>query len=95
MAIDFTFTPEVEEVRLRVRNFMLTEVSPRMEQANAAGGERAEMIKAIGELRPRARELGLWMPHMPADWGGMELPATALAATAWPAGAGWLSRGTR
>ncbi|MCZ6830976.1 MAG: acyl-CoA dehydrogenase family protein [Gammaproteobacteria bacterium] len=80
MAIDFSFTPEVDEVRLRVRDFIHSEIAPRMEQADAAGGGRTEMIKAIGELRPRARELGLWLPHMPADWGGMGLPATALAA---------------
>ena len=29
MAIDFSFTPEVEEVRLRVRDFMKTVVKPR------------------------------------------------------------------
>lgn len=80
MAIDFTFSPEVDEVRFRVREFMLSVVKPRMEEVDAAGGGRDEYIKAIGELRPKAREQGLWLPHMPAEWGGMGLGATALAA---------------
>lgn len=80
MTIDFTFSPEVDEVRIKVRDFMQSEVKPRMEAVEAAGGSRSELIKAIAELRPRAQELGLWMPHMPADWGGMGLTATALAA---------------
>ncbi len=80
MAIDFTFSPEVDEVRLRVREFMHGTVQPRMDAVEAAGGGRDELIKAIGELRPKAYEMGLWLPHMPAEWGGMGLSATALAA---------------
>jgi acyl-CoA dehydrogenase len=51
-----------------------------MEQADAAGGGREEMIKAITELRPVAYEKGYWLPHMPEEWGGMGLGPTALAA---------------
>jgi acyl-CoA dehydrogenase len=80
VAIDFTFSPEVDEVRLRVREFMHGTVQPRMDAVEAAGGGRDELIKAIGELRPKAYEMGLWLPHMPAEWGGMGLSATALAA---------------
>jgi len=80
MAIDFSFEPEVEAVRLQIREFMQTVVAPRMAQAEAAGGGRGEMIKAIAELRPLAREKGFWLPHMPVEWGGMGLGPTALAA---------------
>ena len=80
MAIDFTFSPEVDEVRFRVRDFMQQEVEPRMERAEAEGGTRKEYIAAIAELRPRAQELGIWLPHMPGEYGGMGLGATALAA---------------
>ncbi len=47
MAIDFSFEPEVEAVRLQIRDFMQKVVGPRMEEAEAAGGGRDEMIKAI------------------------------------------------
>jgi acyl-CoA dehydrogenase len=80
MAIDFSFEPEIEEIRLKIRGFMQNTVAPRMAQAEAAGGGRDEMVKAIAELRPVAYEKGFWLPHMPAEWGGMGLGPTALAA---------------
>jgi acyl-CoA dehydrogenase len=80
MAIDFSFEPEIEEVRLKVREFMQSTVAPRMAEAEAAGGGRDEIIKAIAELRPVAFDKGFWLPHMPAEWGGMGLAPTALAA---------------
>ena len=42
MAIDFSFEPEIEEVRLKIREFMQNTVAPRMAQAEAAGGGRDE-----------------------------------------------------
>lgn len=80
MAIDFSFDPEVEAVRQRVRSFMQDVVAPRWAQVEAANRDRKELISAIMELRPQAQQQGLWMPHMPAEWGGMGLPPTALAA---------------
>ena len=39
------------------------------------------VVKAIVELRAKARdEAKLWLPHMPAEWGGMGLGPTAMAA---------------
>ena len=80
MAIDFSFSPEVEAVRHRVKSFMKDVVAPRWAQVEAADNDRKELISAILELRPQAQEQGLWMPHMPAEWGGMGLTPTALAA---------------
>ena len=43
--------------------------------------DRKAVVKAIVELRDRARnEWKLWLPHMPAEWGGMGLGPTAMAA---------------
>ncbi|MFM8418147.1 MAG: acyl-CoA dehydrogenase family protein, partial [Actinomycetota bacterium] len=70
--IDFTFPPEVEDVRLRVRSFMDEEVRPRWDSIDQ--GDRKQVVKAIVELRKKARdEAKLWLPHMPAEWGGMAL----------------------
>jgi acyl-CoA dehydrogenase len=80
MAIDFTFPPEVEEVRQRVRAFMDDEVRPAEEEVRAQGNERRDLIEAIVRLRAKAKELGLWLPHMPEDLGGMGLGPTAMAA---------------
>ena len=77
--IDFTFPPEVEDVRLRVRSFMDEEVRPRWDATDQ--NERKQVVKAIVELRAKARnEAKLWLPHMPPEWGGMGLGPTAMAA---------------
>ncbi|HEX2040649.1 MAG TPA: acyl-CoA dehydrogenase family protein [Acidimicrobiales bacterium] len=80
MAIDFTFPPEVEDVRQRVRDFMVKEVDPVAAEVQAAGGERRRWIEAIVDLREKAKEWELWLPHMPKEWGGMGLGPTAMAA---------------
>jgi acyl-CoA dehydrogenase len=83
MAIDFTLPPDVEAVRLRVREFMDTEVRPAEEKlyANAPNGEpaRRDVVSMIVELRQRARECEVWLPHMPVEWGGLGLGITAMA----------------
>jgi acyl-CoA dehydrogenase len=77
--IDFTFPPEVEDVRLRVRRFMDESVRPRWEAIDQ--DDRKQVVKAIVELRDKARnEEKLWLPHMPEEWGGMGLGPTAMAA---------------
>ncbi|WCO66844.1 acyl-CoA dehydrogenase family protein [Iamia majanohamensis] len=81
MAIDFTLDPDVEELRLRVRAFVDEVVRP----ADARIGdldrvdERDEYVKILIDLRVQAQEAGLWMPHMPKEWGGMELGHVGLA----------------
>ena len=85
MAIDFTFPPEIESVRLRVREFVDGEVRPAEEKlrADRSGDERADrhnLVATIVSLRGKAKEWALWLPHMPAEWGGMGLGPTAMAA---------------
>jgi acyl-CoA dehydrogenase len=85
MAIDFTFSPEVDEIRGRVRDFIGTVVIPAEEKIRAErdGDERAArraLIATIASLRAEARVAGLWLPHMPPQWGGMGLGPTAMAA---------------
>jgi acyl-CoA dehydrogenase len=80
MAIDFTFPPEVEDVRRQVSDFMDGEVRPAVEKAEADEADRNAWRRVIGELRERAKEWQLWLPHMPKEWGGMGLGPTAMAA---------------
>jgi acyl-CoA dehydrogenase len=80
MAIDFTFSPEIEQVRLKVRQFMDDEVRPAEEKAAASEDDRGAWLTAIIDLRKAAKEWGLWLPQMPAEWGGMGLGPTAMAA---------------
>ncbi len=86
MAIDFTLPPEVEDVRLRVRTFMDEEVRPVQDGLRGEGAERGRFIQEIVKLRQRAKDLGLWNPHMPKEWDGMGLSVTAMAFVSAEAG---------
>jgi acyl-CoA dehydrogenase len=85
MAIDFTFSPEVEQVRMRVREFIGGVVTPAETALRETGtGDRRQdrraTVETILKLRQQAREWQLWLPHMPPEWGGMGLGPTAMAA---------------
>ncbi len=80
MAIDFTFSPDVEDARLRMRAFMDGDVRPTEERLLADTAGRADWRAELDRLRQRARQLELWMPHMSAEWVGAGLGPTALVA---------------
>jgi acyl-CoA dehydrogenase len=86
MAIDFSFPPEIEDIRTRVKDFMASEVDPAQEKVRANGDDRKQWIEAIVELRRKAKEWELWLPHMPKEWGGMGLGPVAMAAVSAEAG---------
>ena len=79
MPIDFTLPPEVEEVRVRVRTFMEAEVRPVQQRLERNESERRAYVEEIVKLRAKAKEQGLWNPHLPAEWDGMGLGPTAMA----------------
>jgi acyl-CoA dehydrogenase len=86
MPIDFQLAPDVEEVRLKVRNFMDTEVRPRERELGDRHADRENYIRAIMELRGKAKSQGLWNPHLPAEWDGMGLGPVAMAFVSAEAG---------
>jgi len=86
MAIDFTFPPEIDDIRQRVTAFMDDHVRPVEADAEKAGWERGDWIRAIVELRELAKSEGLWLPHMPPEWGGMGLTHVQMAAVSAEAG---------
>ena len=76
MAIDFSLSPELEELRGRIRDFIDTEVKPveaRIESEKLDETDRKGYIAALVGMRKKAFAEGLWLPHMPEDWGGMSL----------------------
>ncbi|MGH2556705.1 MAG: acyl-CoA dehydrogenase family protein [Actinomycetota bacterium] len=72
--VDFTVPKELEDVRSRVAAFVRDDVLPVEPEVDATnfGGR-------LAELRVRAREAGLWNPHLPAQWGGLGLGALGMA----------------
>jgi len=80
MAIDFRFPPEIEALRLRVRDFVAEVVRPAERRIAEREGDRRFLVQSIIEMRVAARDRGLWLPHMPAEYGGMGLGHVAMAA---------------
>ena len=82
MAIDFSLTPELEAIRVNVRTFVDEVIRPeerRIESEKLAENDRRAYFKALVGLRSAAKNVGLWLPHMPTEWGGMGLGHVQLA----------------
>lgn len=71
MAIDFSFPPEIEELRTRVRSFIDEIVRPT--EAEIDENDRQSVRRGVIHMRKEAIARGLWLPHMPEEWGGMGL----------------------
>ncbi len=79
MAIDFSFPPEIEELRLKVRTFVDEVVRPAETRIAEREGDRRFLVDEIIKMRAEAYSRGLWLPHMPAEYGGMGLGHVAMA----------------
>lgn len=78
--MDFSLSPEQEELRLKVRAFIDKEVLPlEKDPANFAEHENIPHER-LEPVRAKARAAGLWAPQSPKEYGGMELPMVAWAA---------------
>ena len=80
MAIDFTVPPDIEELRLKVRKFVDEVVRPREAKIAERENDRRFLVQNIIEMRVAAKDWGLWLPHMPAEFGGMGVGHVAMAA---------------
>jgi acyl-CoA dehydrogenase len=80
MAIDFSFPPEIEALRHKVRDFIAQVVRPAEARIAERDGDRRFLIQSIIEMRVAAKDWGLWLPHMPKELGGMGLGHVAMAA---------------
>ncbi|NNC79584.1 MAG: acyl-CoA dehydrogenase [Acidimicrobiales bacterium] len=79
MSIDFSLTPELETLRERIRTFVADIIKPvddRITDEGIVGGERRDLLI---DLRKQAYAAGIWLPHMPEEWGGMGLGHVELA----------------
>jgi acyl-CoA dehydrogenase len=78
--MDFTLTPEIEAIRLRVRAFVEEHVLPlESDPANFAEHENIPPER-LAPVREKAKKAGLWAPQAPKEYGGMGLPIVAWAA---------------
>jgi acyl-CoA dehydrogenase len=78
--MDFTLSPEIEAIRLRVRAFVEEHVLPlESDPANFAEHENIPPER-LAPVREKAKKAGLWAPQAPKEYGGMGLPIVAWAA---------------
>jgi acyl-CoA dehydrogenase len=66
--IDFSIPAELETTRQRVSSFMEEFVYPNESRIVEDEGLPLELES---DLQRRVKELGLWAPHLPKEWGGM------------------------
>jgi acyl-CoA dehydrogenase len=82
MSVDFSLSPELEAIRLRVRTFINDVVKPleaQIREGKLDSTDRAAYVKVLLDMRKKAHQEGLWLPHMPEEWGGMGLGHVQLA----------------
>ena len=65
---DFTMTPEIREMRQKVRAFMDEHIYPNEEFLTEGEDEALALMQ---ELRGKVKKMGMWAPHLPAEAGGM------------------------
>jgi len=78
--MDFTLSPEIDALRLKVRGFVEEHVLPL--EADRASYDAHENIRVdvLAPLRDKAKAAGLWAPQMPKARGGLGLPMVGWAA---------------
>jgi acyl-CoA dehydrogenase len=77
VSIDFSLSPELEEIRATTRDFVDTVVKPL--EVGLDEDDHAAVVEAVVAMRKEAQARGVWLPHMPKEWGGMGLGHVELA----------------
>ncbi|MCP5055785.1 MAG: acyl-CoA dehydrogenase [bacterium] len=86
MAIDFSFPEDVQIAVDHVRKFLDDVVRPSEKKIAAYQDSREVLVKEVIHMRQAAQEWGLWLPHMPEEFGGMGLGHVAMASVSAEAG---------
>ena len=73
----YTPPPHIAEMIQTIRQFLREEVYPLEREYIPRGFKGAEA--ALEPLRQKVKEMGLWAPHMPKEYGGLGLSLTEFA----------------
>jgi acyl-CoA dehydrogenase len=78
--MDFTLSPEIDDLRRRVRAFVADQIVP-LESDPASYDEHENIaLPLLESVRAKVKSAGLWAPQVPKDAGGLGLGPVALAA---------------
>lgn len=78
--MDFTLSPEIEDYRTRIGDFVGKYVLPVEEEPESYDEHENISLDVLRPLRTAAKTAGLWALHMPKERGGQGLPVVAMAA---------------
>ncbi len=76
--IDFTVPPALTELLTRIRAFIEEDVFPAEREVD----DPRDLLKSwhvVERLRDRARERGVFTPHLPEEWGGLGVGVLGMA----------------
>lgn len=78
--MDFALPPEIDALRVRVRDLVESRIIP-LESDSSAYDEHENITHAaLTDMRALVRQAGLWAPQMPAERGGLGLGPVGMAA---------------
>ena len=78
--MDFTLSPEVDELRLRIRDFTQTRIIPLEADPDSFDEHENIRLDLLGELRAEVKAQGMWAPQMPREREGLGLGVAEMAA---------------
>ena len=78
--MDFTLSPEVDELRLRIRDFTQTRIIPLEADPDSFDEHENIRLDLLDELRGEVKAQGMWAPQMPRERGGLGLGVMGMAA---------------
>jgi acyl-CoA dehydrogenase len=77
--MDFTLSPEIEDLRLRTRSFIAQHVLPLESDPQNFSEHENIPLHRLAPVQDEAKKAGLWAPQSPEAFGGMALPIVAWA----------------
>src|SRR5277367_4654502 len=78
-SMDFTLSPEIENLRLRTRAFIEEHVLPLEADPENFSEHENIPLQRLAPIQEQAKKAGLWAPQSPKEFGGMQLPIVAWA----------------
>ena len=78
--MDFTLSPEVDALRLRIRDFTEARIIPLEADPDSWDDHENIRLDLLEEVRAEVKAQGLWAPQMPRERGGLGLGVAGMAA---------------
>jgi acyl-CoA dehydrogenase len=78
--MDFTLSPEIEDIRQRTRAFVEEHVLPLEADRDNYDAHENIRLDLLRDVQVKAKAAYLWAPPSPREYGGMALPMVGLAA---------------